>query len=128
MHNIFHVSLLEQKNTRKERVDKQVKKLELEAGDSKKYEIEAISNSAVYATKSESGQLLGLYYLVAWKRYPQEENTWKPSSAVQHSQKLINSFHKAHTEKPTANSPPFDPAPPMARPTVRSTPLKQKRG
>ena len=42
MHNVLHVSLLEQDTTKKERVDKRVKELELEAGDSKEYKIEAI--------------------------------------------------------------------------------------
>ena len=65
MHNVFHVSLLEQDTTRKERVDQWVKELELEAGDSKKYKVEAIWDSNVYASELESGQLPGLYYLVA---------------------------------------------------------------
>ena len=42
MHNVFHVSLLEQNNTRKKRVDKRVKKLELKASDSEEYKIESI--------------------------------------------------------------------------------------
>ena len=42
MHDVFYVSLLKQKITRKERVDKRVKKLELETGDSKEYEVKAI--------------------------------------------------------------------------------------
>ena len=74
MHNVFHVSLLEQNITKKERVDKRVKELELEVGNSEEYEVEAIWDSAVYASKLESGQLPGLYYLVAWKRYPEVEN------------------------------------------------------
>ena len=57
MHNVFHMSLLEQNTTRKERVDKRVKELELEAGDSKEYKVEAIWDSAVYASKLESDQL-----------------------------------------------------------------------
>ena len=65
MHNVFHMSLLEQDTTRKERVDKQMKKLELEASNSKEYEVEAIWDSAVYASESESGQLPSLDYLVA---------------------------------------------------------------
>ena len=65
MHNIFHVSLLEQDKSRKQRVDKRVKELELGIGDSEEYEVEAIWDSAVYASESESGQLPGLYYLVA---------------------------------------------------------------
>ena len=120
------MSLLEQDTTRKERVDEQV--TELEAGDSEEYEVEAIRDSAVYASESESGQLPGLYYLVAWKGYLEEENTWEPSSAVQHLKKLISCFHKEHPEKPTATSPPINSAPPMARPTVRPPPLKRKRG
>ena len=40
-------------------------KLELEAGNSKDYKIESIWDGAVYASKLESGQLSGLYYLVA---------------------------------------------------------------
>ena len=35
MHNVFHVLLLEQETTKKERVDKWVTELELEAGNSK---------------------------------------------------------------------------------------------
>ena len=68
------MSLLEQDITRKRRVDKKVTELEFEAGDSKKYKMEAIWDSAVYDNKAE-GRLLGLYYLVAWKRYLEEENT-----------------------------------------------------
>ena len=63
IHNVFYVSFLEQNITRRERVDKQVTKLE--AGDSKEYELAAIQDSAVYANKSELGQLSGLYYMVA---------------------------------------------------------------
>ena len=49
---------------------------ELDAGeDSGEYEVEAIRDSAVYARESESGHLPGLYYLVFWKGYPEEENT-----------------------------------------------------
>ena len=59
----------------KERVDKWVKELELEAGNSEEYKVEAIWDSAVYANESESGQLPGIYYLIAWKGYPEEKNT-----------------------------------------------------
>ena len=61
MHNIFHVSLLEQDITRKERVDQRIKEPELAASNSKEYKVEAIWDSAVYASESESGQLPGLY-------------------------------------------------------------------
>ena len=69
------MSLLKQNTTRKERVDENVTKLEFNAGDSEEYKVEAIWDSAVYAIKSETGHLPSLYYLVAWKGYPEEENT-----------------------------------------------------
>ena len=131
IHDVFHVSLLEQDTTRKGRVDEEVRQIEFDAGDdeSGEYEVEAIRDSAVYARESESGHLPGLYYLVSWKRYPEEENTWEPASAVQHLRKLISSFYKDHLDKPTATTPTINTVSPMARPTVKPTePLKQKRG
>ena len=55
---------------------------EFEAGNNKKYEIDGIWDSTVYAKKSATGQLPGLYYLVLWKGYPEKENTWEPVSAI----------------------------------------------
>ena len=128
------MSLLEQDTTRKGRVDENATELtKLDAGgdDSGEYEVEAIRDSAVYARES-AGHLPGLYYLVSWKGYPEEENTWEPASAVQHLRKLISSFHKDHPDKPTATSEAIDTAPPMARPTIKPaakpTAPKQKRG
>ena len=127
IHDVFYVSLLEQDTIMKGWMDD---KAELDAGDdSGTYEVEVIRNSAVYARESESGHLPGLYYLVSWKRYPEEENIWEPASAVQHLRKLINSFHKDHPDKPTIISPTINTIPAMARPKTRpAKPLKQKRG
>ena len=61
IHNVFHVSLLEQNTTRKGR---EFSVPEFELGDDKEYEVEAIRDSAVYA-KEADGHLPGLYYLVA---------------------------------------------------------------
>ena len=105
--------------------------MEFDAGDNEsgEYEVEAIRDSAVYTRESESSHLPGLYYLVSWKGYLEEENTWEPASAVQHLRKLISSFHKDHLDKPTATFSAIDTAPPMARPTVKPTgPPKQKQG
>ena len=126
IHDVFHVSLLDHNTTRKGR---EFSVPEFEPGHDKEYEVEAIRDSAVYARESESGHLSGLYYLVFWKGYLEEENTWEPASAVQHLRKLINSFHKDHPDKLTATFPAIDIASPMANPTVRPTePLKRKQG
>ncbi len=131
IHDVFHISLLEQDTRRKGRVDETTSKLEFESNcDGKEYKVEAISNSAIYARKSD-GHLLGLYYLVSWKGYLEEENTWAPASVVIHLCKLISNFYYDYPEKPTATSPPIDSAPPMARPKVKpraETSSKQKQG
>ena len=120
IHDVFHVSLLEQDTTRKGRMNELFPEPEPEfnAGDDKEYEIEAIKDSAVYAKEAE-GQLPGLYYLVSWKGYPEEESTWKPSSAVMHLRKMISTFYKDYPEKPTAISFSLDFALPMAKPSVK---------
>ena len=127
------MSLLEQDTSRKGRLDENATELDAGKDNSGKYEVEAIWNSAVYVRESAS-HLPGLYYLVSWKGYPKEENTWEPASAVQHLRKLIRSFHKDHPDKPTATSEAIDTAPPMARPTIKPAAQtatgqpKQKRG
>ncbi len=130
IHDVFHVSLLEQDTTRKGRVDNKAlpePEKEFEARGDKDYEVEAIINSTVYGQQANSNQMPGLYYLVSWKGYLEEKNTWKPLSIVIHLRKLISTCHKKHPEKPTAISLPLDSAPLMARPTIPKEP-KQKRG
>ena len=73
IHDVFYVSLLKQDTTRKKQVEKVP---ELNGGNesSKDYEVEAIWDNRVYV--KESGDYLpGLYYLVAWRDYLEEENT-----------------------------------------------------
>ena len=85
--------------------------------------VDGIWDSAVYAKESATGQLPGLYYLVLWKGYPEEENTWKPASAIQHLRRLVTAYHKDNPEKPTVTSAPVDTAPPMARPSAPLRPI-----
>ena len=130
--NVFHMSLLEQDTTRTGQMDNKTlleleKELEFEAGDNKEYKVKAIIDNALYGQQANNKQMPGLYYLVSWKGYSEEENTWEPSLAVIHFQKLISIFHKEHPKKPTATSPPLDSAPPMAMPTISKEP-KRKRG
>ncbi len=116
------MSLLEQDITKKGQVDETTSRLKFESdNNSEKYKVEAICDSKVYAKELDSGQLQGLYYLVSWKSYLEEENTWEPASAVLHLHKLISIFHLDHPDKPTATSPPIHSTSPMARLTVRPT-------
>ena len=125
IHDVFHVSLLQQDTTRKGRVDKKVRQMKFNAydDDSGEYDVEAIRDSAVYARESKQGHLPDLYYLVLWKEYPEEENTWEPTSAIQQLKKLISSFYKDYPDKATAIFPTINTAIPMARLTVQLTEL-----
>ena len=116
IHDIFHVTLLEQDTTRKGRVDKTTQ-LDFEAGNDKKYKVEGIRDSAVYAIESEADYLSVLYYLVNWKGYSEEERTCKTASVVQHLQKLLNKFHQENYTKPTATPLLVDSAPPWLGPS-----------
>lgn len=126
--------LLEQITTKKWQVDEKDKRTEFEASDKEEYEVEEIQNNVVYAKELEKGYLLGLYYLVSWKGYLEEENTWESMLAVQHFRKLLSIFHKDNPDKPTATSFSINIAPPMAWPIVHLTTwlcskqTKQKRG
>ena len=46
-------------------MSKEVPELDNGDEDSEEYEVEAIWDSSIYANKSESGHLPGLYYLIA---------------------------------------------------------------
>ena len=96
--------------------------LEFEAGNDKEYEVDGIRDSAVYARES-AGQLPGLYYLVLWKGYPEEENAWEPVSAIQHLRRLVTTYHKDNLEKPTATSALVDTASLLARPSTSPRPI-----
>lgn len=61
---MFHMSLLEQDITKKGQIDENM--MELKAGNTEEYEVEAIWNNTVYAIES-NGHLPGVYYLVSCK-------------------------------------------------------------
>lgn len=64
------------------------------------------------------GKMLGLYYFVSWKVYPEEDNTQGLLSAIIQLQKLVNIFRKEHSKKPMATNPPLKSTLPMARTIV----------
>ncbi len=100
--------------------------------DGKKYKVKIICDSVVYAKESDSSHYLpGFYYLVSYKGYTKEENTWKSILAVLHLRKLISTFYHDHLEKLIITSPLIDSASPMARPIVKpraeALSIKQKQ-
>ena len=129
IHNVFHVSLLEQDTTRKGQMNELFPEPEPEfdAGNNKEYE--AIIDSAIYTKKAER-HLPGLYYLASWKGYSEEETTWKPSTAVMRLRKIISTFDKDQPEKSMATSPSLNSVPPMAKLSVKLVKpfAKQKQG
>ena len=88
IYDVFYVSLLKLDTTKK---GQEFLVPEFELGNDKEYKVEAIQDSAVY-TKKADRLLPRLYYLVVWKGYPKEENTWEPSLAVMHFRKIISTF------------------------------------
>ncbi len=102
------MSLLEQDITRKRRVDKALlepkKDVEFEARGNKEYEFKVIIDSAIYGQQVNNNQMPGLYYLVSWKGYLEEENISELLSVVIYLRKLIITFHKKYQEKPIATS------------------------
>ena len=130
IYNVFHVLLLKQDTIKKGRVDKKIRQMEFDVGhyDNEEWEVEAIWESTVYVRKSKSGHLSGLYYLVSWRGYSEDENTWEPASAVLHLKKLISSFHKNHPNKLTATSPTIDIISLMVRLIIKPIePTKEKQ-
>ena len=59
-------------------------KLDININENGKYKVKITQYSAVYIKKLKSGHFLGLYFLVSWKGYLEEENTWKPYSVVEY--------------------------------------------
>ena len=82
IHDVFHISLLEQNTRKKGQVNDKSLNFEFETSDDKEYEIDGIWDSLVYARESVTEQLPGLYYLVLSKNYPEEKNTLEPTSAI----------------------------------------------
>ena len=120
IYDVFHIFLLEQDIIRKVRIGQKTLQLEFkDNGKGKEYEVKAIRNNRVYAKQSESGQLPELYYLISWRDFSEEENTWEPASAIQHLWMLASTFYKENSDKSTTTSTPVNTTLSTARPIVK---------
>lgn len=91
IHPVFHVSLLERADDETP-IDDSV-----EIDDSilpPEYEVENILDHAVSGRSHK--------YLIKWKDYPPEENTWEPFKNLRNSRQLLLQFHETH---PTHSKP-----------------------
>ena len=77
---VFHVSLLEKANQNAEQY-----RTEVEA-DEKEYEVERILGKQEISGK--------VHYLVKWKGYPTEENTWEPMEHLHNARKAVNRYQQ----------------------------------
>jgi hypothetical protein len=66
--------------------------------DQPEYEVEYIRDS-----KYKRGKL---HYLIHWKGYQREDETWEPVSNVKNVPRLIAEFHKKHPDKPKEHKEP----------------------
>ena len=64
--------VLKQNIIRKEQIN--VNTMEFNINNNKKYKIEVIWNSILYAKELVSNNLLALFYLILWKKYLNKKN------------------------------------------------------
>lgn len=116
------MSLLEWDNTKKERVIKMMSRLEFKTKrNSKEYKVIAICDNEVYVKEFDGRHLSGLYYLVSWKGYLEEEITWEPILAIQYLLRLVITFYKEYLKKLRMTSLSIDSILPMTKPTINLT-------
>ncbi|SLM33715.1 reverse transcriptase domain protein [Lasallia pustulata] len=89
IHPVFHITVLEPAHPSIP-VETQVPTLETDNND-KEYVVEKVLQSQLV-----DGQL---QYLVKWKGYSMDDNTWEPASQFT-SKKVLQDFHRHHPEQP----------------------------
>lgn len=95
------------------------KTIKLKKNNSKKYKVKTICDSKVYARESDNSHPQSLYYMILWKNYPKEENTWKSTLAMLHFYKIINTFYHDYPEKAIITFMPINSVLPIAKPMTK---------
>ena len=93
IHPVFHISLLEPAHPNADNQDR----VEVIPENEEEYEVEQILDTR----KSTNGKI---EYLIHWKGYGHNEDTWEPLKHLTHCQQLIQQFHLRHPDRPAPNS------------------------
>ena len=83
LHPIFHISLLE---SAKDTIVVKTDEPETEVDGLEEHEAEAIIDM-----RKEDGKI---EYLVKWKNWSKNDNTWEPPEHLNHAQRLLKTFHR----------------------------------
>lgn len=93
IHPVFHISLLEPAPKNTETQDS----IEVIPEQEEEYEVERILD-----TEQKDGKIK---YLVRWKGYGPNDDTWEPVKNLQHSQQLVRQFHLRNPDRPKPRDP-----------------------
>jgi hypothetical protein len=96
IHPVFHVNLLSghKESTIPGRIFAKPPPIEIDG--EQEYEVEEVLNSRIYRNYRQD-------YLIKWKGYGHQDNTWEPLKNVKNSSELINKFHEKYPEAPRMN-------------------------
>jgi len=88
IHPVFHISLLEPAHPDAESQDR----VEITPDNEEEYEVEQILDTREKGKKIE--------YLIHWKGYGHDEDTWEPIKNLMNCQQLVQQFHLRHPDRP----------------------------
>ena len=97
IHPVFNESYLSPyRNPRFPNQRKPPPPLPIEVEGEREYEVEEIRDSRKHRGR--------LQYLVHWKGYPREEDSWEPAKNVQHATQVVADFHRQNPSRPKATN------------------------
>jgi hypothetical protein len=98
IHNVFHVSLLEKytQDTIPGRCKTRPPPIITPEGDIE-WEVHRVLDSRLF------GRWKKLQYLVSWKGYGPEENSWEPAENLENAPEAVAEFHRSHPKAPRQN-------------------------
>jgi uncharacterized protein (DUF952 family) len=104
IHKVFHTTLLEPYRENPFHERPAIRPHPEEIDGSLEYEIEAIIQSEIKNTRTRrNGRTRNhksLIFLVKWKGYPHDENTWEPASELDGAQEAIEEFYRNNPQAP----------------------------